>query len=353
VIHPIFGGHRPLSFVPGGRRYEGIRNVAKRAGSGINKSAGGMTSDPMAQPPMTSLGMLDDLNELRTFQLILAQGSLSGAARALNLGLAVVSKRLSALERRVGQRLIHRTTRQLGPTDEGLALLAYVDRALAELDAAELRLSSGKDEPTGVLRVGSPVTLGGAHVAPVVAELVARHAGLEIEVLLEDWPMDLLSRRIDVAIYLGRLPDNTYVARKLVDNRRILVASPDYLARKGRPRSPLDLPSHQCLRWFDGKMPWKLDGPNGEHIDLDVPSRLRATNGDVVHRWCLDGRGIMFKSSIDLVDDLDAGRLEQVLPEWGEAATVCALLPTRRHLTPKIRVFLEALTLRFEQVLGR
>lgn len=302
----------------------------------------------IAFPRHRSPGLLDDLNELRTFQAILALGSLSGAAREMGLALTVVSKRLASLERRAGQRLIHRTTRRLRPTDEGIELLSYVDRALAELDAAELHLTNGNQEPVGVLRVGCPVSIGRTHLSRVVARLAERHPRLEAELQLEDWPIDLLSRRVDVAIYLGRLPDNSYVARKLVDNKRILVAAPAYLERNGRPRTPTDLRNHACLRWHDGREPWQLEGPGGTHLEIEVPSRLRSNSGDVIHQWCLDGYGIMFKSHVDLVADLAAGRLIQVLPQWHADAPVCALLPTRRHLTPRIRVFLDALHHHFE-----
>jgi DNA-binding transcriptional LysR family regulator len=301
-----------------------------------------------SRPP----GLLDDVNELRTFRAILARGSLSGAAREMGLALAVVSKRLASLERRIGQRLIHRTTRRLTPTDEGVELLSYVDRALAELDAAELHLICGNQEPIGVLRVGCPVSIGRTHLSRIVAELAGRHPRLEVELQLEDWPIDLLSKRVDVAIYLGRLPDNSYVARKLVDNKRILVAAPAYLERNGRPRTPGDLRTHACLRWHDGREPWQLDGPNGGHIEVEVPSRLRSNSGDVIHQWCLDGYGIMFKSQVDLVADLTAGRLIQILPQWHADAPVCALLPTRKHLTPRIRAFLEALREHFESLFG-
>lgn len=292
---------------------------------------------------------LEDLNELRTFRKIMALGSLSAAARDMGLRLSVVSKRLAALERRIGQRLIHRTTRRLTPTDEGIDLLAYVERALAELEAAELHLASGSEEPTGVLRIGCPISIGRAHLAPVLAQLTARYPRLEVELQLEDWPIDLLSKRVDVAIYLGRLPDNSYVARKLADNERILVAAPDYLQRSAPVRSPSDLRSHACLRWHDGREPWQLDGPDDMHLELEVRSRLRSSSGDVIHQWCLDGRGIMFKSRIDLACDLASGRLVQVLPAWRADAPVCALLPTRRHLTPRIRVFLDALGTRLEE----
>jgi LysR family transcriptional activator of dmlA len=291
--------------------------------------------------------MLDDLNELRTFQQILACGSLSGAAREMNVTLAVVSKRLASLERRVGQRLIHRTTRKLAATDDGLALLPYVERALEELTSAEVHLSSGEVEPRGVLRVSCTVTLGRIHVAPVAAELTARFPRLEIELRAEDRLFDLVEDRIDIAIHLGMLPDNSYVMRKLADNQRILVASPGYLDRHGRPLTPEELHEHACLRWHDGKIPWLLQGPDGETAEIETRSQLRSNNGDVVQEWARAGLGIMLKSRVDLVEDLAAGRFERVLPAWhGTDAPVCALMASRRHLTVRAQVFLDALTRR-------
>lgn len=291
--------------------------------------------------------MLDDLNELRTFQQILANGSLSGAAREMNVTLAVVSKRLAALERRVGQRLIHRTTRKLTATDDGLALLPYVDRVLEELASAEVHLASGEVEPRGVLRVSSTVTLGRTHVAPVAAELTSRYPRLEIELRIEDRLFDLVEDRIDIAIHLGMLPDNSYVMRKLADNQRILVASPAYLERHGTPTTPEDLHEHTCLRWHDGKIPWLLQGPNGEVAEIETCSRLRSNSGDVIQAWARSGRGIMLKSRVDLIEDLATGKLEQVLPAWqGSDAPICALMPSRRHLNVRAQVFLDALARR-------
>src|SRR5260370_19511724 len=130
--------------------------------------------------------MLDDLNELRTFQRILACGSLSAAARDLGVGLAVVSKRVASLERRAGQRLINRTTRKLSPTNEGFALVPHVDRMLEELAAAEARLASGWEEPQGLLRVSTPISFGRIHLIPLAAQLIERYPSLDIELNLED-----------------------------------------------------------------------------------------------------------------------------------------------------------------------
>ena len=291
--------------------------------------------------------MLDDLNELRTFQRILKGGSLSAAARDLGVGLAVVSKRLASLERRVGQRLINRTTRKLSPTNEGMALLPHVDRMLEELSAAEARLSSGWEEPNGLLRVSAPISFGRVHLIPLAAQLIERHPRLDIELKLEDRLVDLTDEQIDIAVRIGQPRDSSAVMRKLAENHRILVAAPSYLDRYGRPGSLGDLHNHLCLRYDDHALPWRLEGPDAKLVDFEPHCRLRANSGDAVQDWALAGQGVMLKSRIDVVPELVSGHLEQVLPEWRSAAApIYALMPSRRHLSTKSRAFLDAISAR-------
>jgi LysR family transcriptional activator of dmlA len=288
--------------------------------------------------------MLDDLNELRTFQRILECGSLSAAARDLGVGLAVVSKRLMALERRAGQRLINRTTRTLSATEEGLALIAHVDRILEELDAAESRMTIGGEEPFGLLRVSSPVSFGRIHLVPLVAELVERHPKLDIELRLDDRLVDLTYERIDVAVRIGQPRDSSAIMRKLADNHRILVAAPAYLERHGEPECAQDLDRHWCLRYDDPSMPWRLEGPGNVVFNAQPRSRLQANSGDAVRDWAICGLGVMLKSSVDVADDLAAGRLVHILRDWHSApAPIYALLPSRRFTPTKTRTFLDAL----------
>src|SRR5260370_7788658 len=173
--------------------------------------------------------MLDDLNELRTFQRILATGSLSAAARDLGVGLAVVSKRLASLERRAGQRLVNRTTRKLSPTNEGLALAAQVDRMLEELAAAEARLASGWEEPHGLLRVSAPISFGRIHLVPLAAQLIDRYPRLDIELKLEDRLVDLTDEQIDIAVRIGQPPDSSPVLPHLPHTHPFSLPAPPSL----------------------------------------------------------------------------------------------------------------------------
>lgn len=297
--------------------------------------------------------MLDDLNELKTFERILALGSLSAAARDLGVGLAVISKRLSALERRAGVRLVNRTTRRLSPTEEGRALLSHVERMLGELATAEAQLSSGVDEPRGTLRVSSPISFGRTHLVPFAALLVDKYPRLDIELRLDDRIVDLIDERIDIAIRIGTPRDSSAIMRKIADNARVLVASPGYLKRHGRPRAPADLTGHALLRYDDNRTPWLLEGPNGAKAEIETRCRLHADSGDAILDWALMGKGITLKSYVDVCGEVEIGRLERVLPAWQSLpAPVYALLPSR-HLATKTRVFLDEMTARLEELPAR
>lgn len=288
--------------------------------------------------------MLDDLNELRTFRRIVALGSLTAASRDLGVGLAVVSKRLTTLEKRAGAQLIQRTTRSLSVTDEGRALLVHVEQALDAIEAAEERIATGRDEPMGLLRVGAPVSFGRRHVAPVLGRLAERHPRLDVDLRLEDRVSDLIGECTEVAIRIGPPRDSTMVMRRLADNRRILVAAPSYLDRHGRPSGPEDLVGHDGLSWGGSNAPWRLAGPDGIETEIRLKLRLRSDSGDAVHDWAIAGGGIMLKSALDVATDLTLGRLERVLPDHASAPTpVYALFASARQTSTRVRIFIEAM----------
>ncbi len=289
--------------------------------------------------------MLDDLNELRTFQQVLAHGSLTGAARLLGVSVAVVSKRLATLEKRTGIRLVNRTTRSLSPTEEGARLLVEVDRALEAIAQGEELLATGRDEPVGTLRVSAPVSFGRRHVAPVLGDLTRRYPQLAISLSLDDRLADVTGGAIDVAIRIGgHMAAGSASMRKLADNLRILVASPAYLDCRGRPRTLDDLAAHDLLRYGDGVGPWRLFDGKGREQLVPAPARLRVDNGDAVHDWCVSGLGIALKSEVDVAPDLRAGTLEHILPDWHAGDTpIVALFPDRIAMPRKTRVFLDAM----------
>jgi len=194
------------------------------------------------------------------------------------------------------------------------------------------------------LRVSAPISLGRLHVGPVLGALMADHPRFEAELRLGDGLIDLIAGRIDVAVRIGPAADSSYVMHKLADSHRVLVASPDYLARQGRPATPADLMDHSGLRSLGWGGPWRLSGPNDETVEIQPPCRLRSDNGEAVHDWALAGLGIMLKSVVDVSADLRLGRLEQVLQDWRSPdAPIYALIPSARHVPNKTRLFLDKL----------
>jgi DNA-binding transcriptional LysR family regulator len=291
--------------------------------------------------------MLTNLIELQTFERIVRLGSLSAAARNLGVGLAVVSKRLASLECRAATQLIRRSTRRLAPTEEGLDLLASIERVLEELAEAEAQLARRHEEPVGSLRVGAPVSLGRRHVAPVIGALCDRHPKLSASLHLSDEHVGDLGADMDVSVRIGMPSEGAAAARKLADGHRILVAAPSFLDRHGRPSSPEQLLRLPAIRFDWARGPWSLRDPEGKEIDIVPNGQLRTDDGDVAVDWAVGGHGLLLKSLIDVGKDVREGKLEHVLPGWiSEAAPIYALLQSRRHVPGKVRAFVDAMLYR-------
>ena len=288
--------------------------------------------------------MLDDITELRTFVSIIGAGSLSAAAREMDLALSVVSKRLASLERRTEARLIARSTRRLALTEEGQELYERAQRILAEVDDAEAVLTSGRVEPRGLLRVSAPQAFGRAHVAPVCRDLVSAHPKISIDLQLTDRMVDLIEEGIDVVVRIGPPKDSRLVLRKFIDDFRIVVGAPEYLERHGVPMTPADLEAHDCVHYGGVGTHWRLVGPGGQATEARAASRLRSNSGQVALDWALAGSGLVMNSWVDLEPELRTGRLVHVLPEWRSApAPVCALFPSTRQLASRVRLFIDGM----------
>jgi DNA-binding transcriptional LysR family regulator len=288
--------------------------------------------------------MLDDIKELRTFVSIVGAQSLSAAARDMNLALSVVSKRLASLERRAEARLIARSTRRLALTEEGQDLYERAQRILAEIDAAEAALTSGRVEPQGLLRVSAPVAFGRAHVSPVCRDLVSAHPKISIDLRLTDRMVDLIEEGVDVVVRIGPPKDSRLVMRKLFDDYRIVVAAPKYLEHRGTPMTPADLESHDCVHYRGVGTHWRLVGSDGQAIEVQAASRLRSNSGLIALDWALAGCGLVMNSWVDVEPDLRAGRLVHILPGWhSDPAPVCALFPSSRQLPSRVRLFIDAM----------
>ncbi len=292
---------------------------------------------------------MDSLSALSVFVRIAETGSFSAAARELGVSKSVVSKRLAALEERLGARLINRTTRHLGLTEVGTAFLDRAQRILAELDEAEQAVSRLSTEPRGTLRINAPMSFGVLHVAPLLAEFMALYPDLSVTMDLNDRKVDLIEEGYDLAVRIADLPDSSLIARRLAPARRTVCASPAYWARKGKPETPADLAAHDCLiySYLQSGNEWRFRDAAGP-VSVSVEGPFRANNGDALRAAALAGLGVCFSPTFIVGEDLRAGRLVSVLDAFEDRSlSVYAVYPHRRHLSAKVRAFVDFLVDRF------
>jgi LysR family transcriptional regulator, transcriptional activator for dmlA len=298
------------------------------------------------------MGATDDLS---FFTLLARHVSLAAAAAELGLSPPAVSRRLSALERRLGVRLLNRTTRRLSLTPEGERYLADGEGILRDIEALERSLAASRDEPRGLLRINATFGFGRRHLAPMISAFAKSHPQVQVLLELTDKPLDLTAHAMDLGIRFGPPPDARVLARRIVANRRLLCAAPSYLARCGVPRVPTDLLQHDCivirenLRAYNH---WSLTQTQDPGLTtlVKVHGPLSTNHGEVAVEWAVAGHGILLRSEWDVASLLREGHLQQVLPDWVDAsADIHAVYPQRHHLSAKVRVFIDELVTWFDQ----
>jgi len=288
---------------------------------------------------------MNRISDLEIFVAIVADGSFTAAARRLGVSKSHVSRQIQALEDRLGARLLDRTTRTVRPTDAGLELHSRAVSILAELDEAERAVRDLQSEPRGTLRIGAPVSFGLRYVAPAVAAFMSRWPELRVEASYGDHRVDVIGDGFDVVVRIGQLADSSLIVRRLARTRSRIVASPAYLALRGRPTHPGELTEHDCLRYVHqvSGHAWPLFGPDGE-LTVRIDGPLVADNGDALLIAARAGLGLAYMPDFFIVDDLAAGRLVTVLDPWTTRdVPVAALYPHSRHLSAKVRLFIDHL----------
>ncbi|OAP38250.1 LysR family transcriptional regulator [Sinorhizobium glycinis] len=293
-----------------------------------------------------------NIDDVALFSAAAGAGSLSEAARRLGLTPMIATRRLASLERALGVRLMHRTTRSLSLTAEGESFLPYA-QALVETEQQARALLHGEDEgAAGLLRVSAPVAFAIKVIAPLIPSLLESNPGLRISLDMSDSMPDLVSSGTDLAIRIARLKDSSLIARKLADNPRSLVASPAYLEKHGTPHSAGELAQHDCLPLY-GVTHWTFLKA-GVESSWRLQSRFSSTSIEGCHAACLAGAGIALLSDWNVADDLSSGRLARVTLEDAEPETLAiwAVYPTSRFVPPKVRVFIDALASALKAIKG-
>lgn len=290
--------------------------------------------------------MTEGIGELRLFAGIVAAGSLSEAARRMHSSLPAVSRGLAALEGRLGVRLLKRGPRRLTLTDEGSLLHERVVTILRDVDAAEAEANEKAKRPTGYLRVAVPLEIGRRRIAPMVARFTEENPGITVELVLTDSHFDILAEDIDIGLQVHLPRDDSVVSRTLLNSRRVICASPDYLARRPTPKRPLDLLDHDCIRLIRGRHVFDrwIFKEDGCIVEVPIRGSLLTNNAEVMHDWALAGRAISIKALWDVEDDLRSGRLVELLePFCCDELKLYATYATRRHLPPRMRVLIDFL----------
>lgn len=292
---------------------------------------------------------MDRLDDMLAFIKVVDTKSFTAAADRLNLSKSVVSRRIGELENRLGARLLNRTTRKLSLTEVGQAYYERCTRILNDLEEAEQAVADLHAAPRGKLRLNAPVSFGVTHLAPAIAEFLERHPSIEIDMDLNDRYVDLIDEGYDVAVRVGKLRDSTLIARRLAPARRVVCASPAYLEKHGTPQVPEDLINHNCLIYTNvpvaEQWQFKVDG---EIRSVRVSGPIRSNNGDLLREAALAGLGIILTPTFLCGESLSSGSLKWMLSDYVFSdISVNAVYPHNRHLSPKVRVFVDFLAKRF------
>lgn len=292
---------------------------------------------------------MDHLTGMAVFAKVVETGTFTGAARAMGLSKGAVSKQIAKLEDRLGARLLNRTTRRSSLTEVGAAFYERCRRIVAEAEEAELAVTRLHAEPRGTLRVNLPMSFGMIHMADALPDFMAAYPEISLDVTLDDRVVNVVDEGYDVVIRITELPDSSLIARRIAPFRIATCASPAYWDAHGRPRHPDDLRGHACLlySYLSNLNEWRYRGPDGPFaVRVDGP--MRGNNGDLLRSAAVAGRGVVRSPTFIVGCDLVEGRLEQVLAEYeDDDRGIYAVYPHNRHLSAKVRAFVDFMAKRF------
>jgi DNA-binding transcriptional LysR family regulator len=293
---------------------------------------------------------VDKLKQLESFVSVATRGSLTAAANAEGVAPAIMGRRLDGLEERLGVKLLLRTTRRITLTHEGSAFLEDCQRILADVYNAEASVSAGGVKAAGHLRITAPAGFGRRHVAPLVPKFREQHPDVSISLNLSDRVVDLAGEGYDCAVRVGDLPDSSLVSVRMADNRRLCVATPAYLARRGTPQTPADLSKFDCLTLSSDASQtrgWAFRqsvAADAEVTHIRPVGPLDCSDGQVLHDWCLAGYGIAWRSTWEVEAEIAAGLLVAMLEDFAAPPNgIYAVFPQRKHLPLRVRLWIDFL----------
>ena len=287
---------------------------------------------------------MDRLSEMEAFINVVDQGGFTGAATRLGVSKSAVSKHISALEDRLGARLLDRTTRRVNPTEIGLSYYDRAKRVLEEAADADEMVAAMQSRPRGVLRISVPLSFGLKYGGEVISEFLKIYPDVTIDLVLDDRFVDIIEERYDLALRIGVLADSSLKARKIAESQHVLAASPAYLATHGMPETIDALTDHKLLHYSmqsTGNV-WKIVSRTGEERQVRSTGCLAANNGDILVQAMLDGIGIGFVPSFFLGEHLKSGAIVQILPEHPQPPLgIHVVYPSGLYTQPKTRAFID------------
>ena len=295
---------------------------------------------------------MDKLKQIEAFVSVVDKGSLARAALEQGITPVMLGRRIDALEKRLGVKLMHRTTRHLTLTEQGNIFLDHSRKLLHDIDRAEKIVTEGRDKATGHLIVTAPAAFGRKHVAPYAPAFLKANPEVRISFNLSDQVVDMVREGYDLSIRIGGNIDPSLVAVKLYSNHRVVCGTPEYLERNGTPRTLNDLMKHNCLTFnMQGgqQRGWYFKN-KGKTIIVRPGGKLDCNDGELLHRWCLEGLGLAWRSTWEIESQLAAGELVTVLDEYALSNyDIMAIYPQQRHLPLKTRLFIDQLKLIYAQ----
>jgi DNA-binding transcriptional LysR family regulator len=295
---------------------------------------------------------MNDLSGIAVFAAVVEAGSFTKAGERLNLSKSAVSKQITKLEERLGAQLMNRTTRRLNLTEVGQAFYERCQRIVAEAEEAELAVTRLQVDPRGILRLSAPVSFALEHLGRALPDFMARYPDLKVDMECADRTVDLVEEGFDLAVRIGRLRDSSLIAKRVASIRRAVLASPDYWEAHGKPKHPDELAEHRCLTYayMQTAQSWEFKDPeSGKPFSVTVNScPMHANNGHVLAEAALAGQGVVFSPTFIRGQAIRDGLLEPALVEYeAEPIGIHAVYPPNRHLSAKVRAFIDFLAARF------